>query len=190
MSSTDHTNHQFKEYNMNELIVMTNHNIFDLQNICECRLKCMPQLIAILYHYPFLVEHWFYGGNLPIHKAIQNKCWTSLIWQLLHVWPESVNKRNDSGMLPLHVTCKFHHKFNVIDMILAINRNNAKVTYNATQLPLHDTVGRYPPLHLDVVWLLISKSPETVSARTIYGQNVLHIALNVKKFLCTWLIYC
>jgi len=42
-------------------------------------------------------------------------------------------------------------------------------------------VGRDPPLHLDIVWLLMSRSPETVSARMIFGRNVLHIALHVKK---------
>jgi len=84
-------------------------------------------------------------------------------------------------MLPLHMACKHHNKYNVIDMILDQNRNNTKETYNATQLPLHDAVGRYPPLHLDVVWLLISKSLGTVNARATCGQNVLHIALNIKK---------
>jgi len=170
---------------MNEQpIVITNPNIRDLQNICKHCLKCMLWLIKNLRHYPIVVEHRFYGGNLPIHKAIEYKCQTSIIQQLLHAWPESVNKRNDSGMLPLHVACEFHHKFNVIEVILAINRNNAKVTYNATQC------GRYPPLHLDVIWLLISRSLDTISARTSFGQNVLHIALNVKKLLSNWLIYC
>jgi len=84
-------------------------------------------------------------------------------------------------MLPLHVACKYHHNYNVINMILERNRNSTEVTYNETQLPLHDAVGRYPLLHLDVIWLLILKSLETVSARMLYGQNVLHIALNIKK---------
>jgi len=48
------------------------------------------------------------------------------------------------------------------------------------QLPLHDVVGRCPPLQLDIVWLLISKSPETIHARTTYGQSALHNALSIK----------
>jgi len=31
---------------------------------------------------------------------------------------------------------------------LEANPNNADVAYNETQLPLHDAVGRYPPLDL------------------------------------------
>jgi len=34
-------------------------------------------------------------------------------------------------------------------------QNNANLTYNETQLPLHDAVGRYPPLDLNMIWLVI-----------------------------------
>ena len=84
-------------------------------------------------------------------------------------------------MLPLHMVCKYHDNYDVINIIFKKNKNNAQETYNETQLPLHDVVGRDPPLHLDIVWLLMSRSPETVSARMIFGRNVLHIALHVKK---------
>jgi len=102
---------------------------------------------------------------------------------LLNAWPESINERNDSGMLPLHMACKYHDNYNVINIIFETSRNNTEVTYNETQLPFHDAVGRDPPLHLDIVWLLMLRSPKTVSERTIFGRNILHIALNIKKLL-------
>ena len=74
----------------------------------------------------------FFCGNLPIHKAIEYKCQTKIIQQLLNAWLESVNERNDSGMLPLHMACKYHVNYNVINVIFELNRNNAEVTYNET----------------------------------------------------------
>jgi len=101
-----------------EPIVITTQNIRYLQNIYKHHLKCMHQLIKILRHYPFLAQHQFFGGKLPIHKAIEYKCQTKIIQGLLHAWPESVNERNNSGLLPLCMACKHHNKYNVIDMIL------------------------------------------------------------------------
>jgi len=51
----------------------------------------------------------------------------------------------------------------------------ANVTYDNTQLPLHDMVGRYAPLDLRIMQVLISTSLESVNERTKYGQNSLHI---------------
>jgi len=33
----------------------------------------------LLHEYPAIARHHFYGGNLPIHKAIQNKCCFQII---------------------------------------------------------------------------------------------------------------
>ena len=145
---------------MNQPIVITNENIVDLQNICMHHLTNTHRLIESLRDDPLLVQHQFFGNNLPIHKAIEYKCEKETIQRSLNAWPESINERNDNGMLPLHMACKNHDNYNVINIIFKANRNNAEETYNETQLPLHDTAGRDPPIHLDIVWLLMSRSPK------------------------------
>jgi len=59
---------------MNQPIEITNQNIIDLQNICKRHLTNMLRLMEILCDNPLLVQHQFFGDNLPIHKAIKYKC--------------------------------------------------------------------------------------------------------------------
>jgi len=66
-------------------------------------------------------------------------------------------------------------------MILQANPHNTDVTYNNTELPIHDTVGRFPPLDTRIIHLLLSTSSETVNPTIKYGHNILHIALHVKN---------
>jgi len=90
---------------------------------------------------------------------------------------------NNNGILPLHLACMHLSSYNSMRIISLIYPEGLTVRYNDTQLPLHDAVARDPPLNSTFIQMLVSKNAESVNETTLYGQNMLHIALNLKMYL-------
>jgi len=54
------------------------------------------------YQYHFLAQYQHFGGSLPIHKAIKDKCPIKIIRELLHAWLQSINET--------YLSCEFWPK--------------------------------------------------------------------------------
>jgi len=133
----------------------------------------------LLCEYPGIARHCFYGGNLPIHKAIENRCQFQIIEKLIQTWPESLQQRNNNRKLPLRIACMCQSSYKSMQIIILTYPDGLSVRYIDTQLPLHDAVARYPPLHSRIIQMMVERNEEGVHETTYYGQNVLHISLKV-----------
>jgi len=60
----------------------------DVCYVCEWHLTNKKWFFMLLCEYLTIARHHFYGGNLLIHKAIQNKCHFQIIENLIQTWPE------------------------------------------------------------------------------------------------------
>jgi len=128
------------------------------------------------------LRHHFSGGNLIIHKAIQNLCCFQIIEKLIQTWPESLQERNNYGKLPLHLECIHLSYYNSMRTIVLTYPQGLTIRYNNTQLPLHNAVAReLSSLVSRIIRMVVSRNAESVNETTYYGWNVLHIALKVKN---------
>jgi len=165
---------------------MTNHNIIDLQNICECCLKCMPQLIAILHHYPFLVEHQFMMVIFPstkqsrtnVKQALSNNCY-KLGW---NQWTK--------GTTVECYLCMLHVNFTTSSMWLKWSLQlTGTMPKSPTMQHNYHCMMQWEDILL-YIWMLFGFSFQDLQIQFLreqFGWNVLHIALNVKK-VTEWLI--
>jgi len=135
----------------------------------------------LLREYPGIARHCFYGGNLPIHKAIENRCQFQIIEKLIQTWPESLQVRNNNGKLPLKIACMCQSSFESMRIIILTYPEGLSMRYNKTQMQLHDAVARHLPLDLRISQMMVKRNEESVNETMYYGQNVLHISLKVKN---------
>jgi len=115
--------------------------------------------------------HWFHGGNLPLHLAIENKSQFQIIARLIETWPESLQERNDNGKLPLHIAIKHLSSFRSLWMIILTYPEGLSMTYNQTKLSLHDAVARHPPLDVRIIKIMVQRNQDSINEVTNSGKN-------------------
>jgi len=123
----------------------------------------------LLCEYPMIARHWFHGGNLPLHKAIENKCQFQIIEKLIETWPESLQVKNNDGKLPLHIASMHLSSYKSLMIFILTYPEGLSMRYNETQLLLHDAIARHLPLDLRIIHMMVKRNKESVNETTYYG---------------------
>jgi len=122
----------------------------------------------LLHEYPAITRHHFYGGNLPIHKAVQNKC----CFQIIENWFRHGMNCYDKDMTTECCHCTLHAWMRIIILMYP---EGLTIRYNDTQLPLHYAVAQDLPLNLELFKCLFQEMQK------VFMDKMLHIARKVKN---------
>jgi len=116
-------------------------------------------------------------GSLPIHDACgRSTVHTETIHYLLDMYPESINIRDGSGMLPIHCAARYGNA-KIVDLLLlhdpdAASKPRITSIIRRFSLPLHEACSR-EYAQLLTVQVLFDAYPQAIRARDEHGKTPL-----------------
>jgi ankyrin repeat protein len=108
-----------------------------------------------------------------LHETINSGYSTYLVKLLLQVFPESCMRRDDEGMVPLHIAINNEAPPDVVQMILDENPMVTEIAYDG-RLPIHSAL--YYKAHPYVIKMILDANPKVAKILDRNGKLPIHIA--------------
>jgi ankyrin repeat protein len=105
----------------------------------------------------------------PLHYACERRPPAEIVQALIKLCPEAVSKRTmPGGALPLHIAATWYAPEDVIDALLAADRNACKTLDELGNLPIHSAC--FSGTSTAVVESLLKAYPKAILARNNQGS--------------------
>jgi len=153
---------------------------------CKHHVSNKKRWFMLLREYPQIARHRFYGGILPIHKGIENKCQYQIIEKLIETWPELLQVRNANGKFALHIASMCLSSYKSMKIIILTYPEVLSMRYNKTQLPLHDSVARHLPLDLRFIQMMVKKTKKVPMKQCTTDKMCYIFHSKFKMYLNAW----
>lgn len=105
----------------------------------------------------------------PLHYACERRPPVEVVNELIKLCPEAASKRTmPGGALPLHIACTWYAPENVVDALLAADKNSCKTLDELGNLPIHSAC--FSGTSTSVVESLLKTYPKAILARNSQGS--------------------